>query len=115
MTGNEILERMTKAVDDRSSAVDRLLKGAAAPAGFLDADREVSAWRRKLERFRLESHVRFNGEQMTLASAEDLLLAYETLSQLNYENGLVLDALRKVVEEGYRLPYDDWTEVNLCV
>lgn len=110
MTGREIQQRMAEAVRIRAEVATRLLSAEAIPDEYLRAEAVVRAERRKLERFKLEAHVRFNGAQMTLADAEDLESAHATLSALGYRNASVGDGLRKVIVEGYRLPYDDdWT------
>lgn len=110
MTGEDIRRGMVAAVGGRANAAGDLLAGRTNPGVFLQAEAHVRLWRRRLERFRLESYVRFNGEQLSLADAEDLESAYETLSQLHYENAPVVGALREVIAEGYRLPFDeDWT------
>ncbi len=110
MTGEDIRRGIADAVGGRANGAKALLAGETNPGVFLQAEAHVRAWRRKLERFRLESHVRFNGEQMCLADAEDLELAYERLAQLGYRNDPVAASLRGVIEEGYRLPFDeDWT------
>jgi len=110
MTGEDIRRGMAAAVDGRANAARDLLAGRTNPGVFLQAEAHVRLWRRRLERFRLESYVRFNGAQLSLADAEDLESAYETLSQLNYANGHVTSALRAVIDEGYLLPFDeDWT------
>lgn len=105
MTGNDILKGMVRAVKARGAIAHALLDGRGAPDSYLEAEAHVRMWRRSLERFRLEAHVRFDEKQMTLADAEDLESAYETLEQLGYRNARVVETLRDVIRAGYELPY----------
>lgn len=109
-TGEGIRKAMADAIKARGFVASELLAGRTTPIEYLLTESRVRVARRNLERFRLESFVRFNGSQMTLADAEDLESAYETLAQLGYNNPRVVDTLRDVIEAGYRLPFDeDWT------
>lgn len=108
MNGQNICASMGNAVKERGRVAIALVSGEASPAEYLEAEADVRKWRRALERFRLESYVRFNGEQMPLADAEDLESAYETLEHLGFTNARVVETLRGVIEEGYKLPYDSF-------
>jgi len=109
-TGEGIRKALADAVKSRGRVATELLARRTTPDEYLLIEGCVRAARRNLERFRLESYVRFNGCQMTLADAEDMESAYETLAQLGYTNPRVVDTLRDVIEAGYRLPFDeDWT------
>lgn len=107
MTGNDIVKQMAACVKDRAYVAEKLLRDMTNPEAYLEYEGRVRQHRRRLERFRSEAHVRFNGVQMSLADAEDLESAYETLEQLGFRNPIVVEELREIIIEGYKLPADE--------
>lgn len=97
--------------EDLKRELEKMYVGQAqlllVPYLYIAFEKKVNEKRRLLDRFRLEAFIRFDGEQMCLASAENLLFAYETLEQLSYRDDEKVEALRTAIEEGYKLPLDE--------
>jgi len=107
VTGKDLLETLVALVDARAADTGALLGRMALQDRFLQHEEKIRATRRRLDRFRLEAHVRWEGKQMSLADAEDLLHAYGQLVALGC--ACDVEGLEEVVARGYALPADeDW-------
>jgi hypothetical protein len=103
--GKDLLDEMVDRINDRAEAVTEALGTPSLRDVFLDHDARVRPLRRRLDRFRLEAHVRWEGKQMSLADAEDLLHAYGTLIGMGV--ACDVEGLQGVIERGYFLPADE--------
>lgn len=105
MTGYDILEKIAFYIHDRGSVYGEVLAERLPSAEYLAAEAKVMRFRRLLERFKLEAHVRVDGVQVSLADAEDMESAYATLAADGL--GPARNDLRPIIEAAYKLPLDD--------
>ncbi len=106
MNGKDLINELERLSAARDKATVDALGTPSFQNVYLNYDANVSAARRRIERFRLEAHVRFRGKQMSLADAEDLLHAYGTLNKMG--GSCDVEELQGVIDRGYLLPADAW-------
>lgn len=106
-TGRALRALLAAAVDRRAARADDLLRDDPPPgavAAYLVTELEVSAARRRLERFRLEVHVRLReGVQVPLATAEEYGAAHVRWAPLLG----AATALDGALVAAYDVPYDE--------
>ena len=106
MNGKDLVNEIARLGAARDKALVDALGTSGFPDVYLEHDTRVRYVRRRIERFRLEAHVRFRGTQMSIADAEDLLHAYGTLNKMG--GSCDVEGLRGVIDRGYLLPADTW-------